>query len=463
MKTFGYIVLIAAFAAVNATSCVDRGYAEPTPCECPNYLASNLEWTADDEFVSPGPGARGAGGGCGATFLNTPTFLNNVRTFTASLPAGGRTGSVLQVQYDNELIRCSLNGNIIPGSENLDSGFCCHVDGCSAIEIPDHFWEIENTLSCTVEDHGVLAFFDATVCGDVVGPLNPLEPECRQKFLNEEDGLLHLINRNDEGDMGCVSDEECIQYTSADSWCKSDGTCRGCDDWEGCCDLGNDPPAEPYDCSSFRDLIGQDTANAACVYFATSCSNSYCQEDGTCFPCEADFEEDVESLIAVRRFGDSLGALFAKLDDACRNFHQCPEAKALIREDQIQILDNGQYSNDGEFFICLPACNGAEPGYDDASPIECTLGGEDDVFCRESTGCSASYCKESGPTSLNRGLCHVCDLDDYPSEENPVPTCTGINDIEHEACKVATGCSHSYCKGAVCQLCEDDGYTGADA
>jgi hypothetical protein len=70
--------------------------------------------------------------------------------------------------------------------------------------------------------------------------------------------------------MGCNSHQECIDNTDPASWCKSDGTCRGCGDWEGCCDLGYAPPPG-VPCASDSDCFS-----------ALQCRETYCRVDGTC-------------------------------------------------------------------------------------------------------------------------------------------------------------------------------------
>jgi len=294
MKIIAIIALVGLAAAT-----IPPTYPPATDCSVCDGPA--LAWSADGAPPVVGPRHDGptslCSGASGSTLL--PGFLHNTVTFSTTLPPGGFTGSQLSLAFDNNLISCSLNGNTIPGTENQPSGFCVHVNNCFFVDIPDHFWDITNTLECTVEDQGGLAFFDGRLCGSTPGPLNPLDPECRQATL-EEDGLLHLIPRNAAGDMGCLTDLECQTHTSSASYCKPDGTCQGCNDWEGCCDLGEEP-MPPVFCND-DDL---------CKLEVGECS--YCVNGYACFECEDDTPVDEGLNIACGSAADP--------DQACKDFY----------------------------------------------------------------------------------------------------------------------------------------------
>ena len=105
------------------------------------------------------------------------------------------------------------------------------------------------------------------------------EPECRRKeavgFSTDE----QLVKRED-GSTGCVSDQECTQWTAKDSWCRSDGTCRGCEEGEGCCDLNLHPSGPLVSCAAFPAM----TADYMCRA-RTACDKSVCLENKKCSVC----------------------------------------------------------------------------------------------------------------------------------------------------------------------------------
>eukprot|EP00178_Gracilaria_changii_P000293 TRINITY_DN10362_c0_g1_i1.p1 TRINITY_DN10362_c0_g1~~TRINITY_DN10362_c0_g1_i1.p1 ORF type:complete len:231 (-),score=31.42 TRINITY_DN10362_c0_g1_i1:225-884(-) len=142
---------------------------------------------------------------------------------------------------------------VIPGAEPL-----VPQCGCGVIVCPD-----DDICVCNGEE---------ALCVEVN---NPEEPECRQSYTIGN--VDHLVPR-DGGVMGCTSDEECRENTDRGSYCKQDGTCQGCEDWTGCCELEGGNPAEPNGALTPCDLDSA-FSDMKCM-MDLMCMNTYCKAFG---------------------------------------------------------------------------------------------------------------------------------------------------------------------------------------
>merc|ERR1712093_154722 len=228
----------------------------------------------------------------------------------------------VSVWVDDDLHKVYFNGvdlNVndygYKGCPNADSGRCATDE--RIIELPVDLFVLggPNVIEIYASNHGGPGGVDITTCTTerpTPQVVNPAEPVCRQKFVNETDGELHLVTRED-GTMGCQTDEECIQYTNPDSWCTADGTCAGCDDWEGCCDLLPEAPVYAFEAEdegepdsrivnpeepACRQYFLEDDVEVlalrpndamGCISDQECIDNtspsSWCKEDGTCRGC----------------------------------------------------------------------------------------------------------------------------------------------------------------------------------
>jgi hypothetical protein len=155
MKSRFFILMLAMVLAVGFASAVTPIYYD-RPC------GTNIDICTWDKILPLGSPDTYS---CGLSY-NTFWDLNTQTSATCTFNGNGLENTQLHVSIDNDVIKCTLNGNTI--FENYQHEGCAPADprdvnGYSLSITPQPG---QNSLICTVSDRGSMSHFDACVTAD---------------------------------------------------------------------------------------------------------------------------------------------------------------------------------------------------------------------------------------------------------------------------------------------------------